>query len=136
MQMESIYEKTKSFTIIYIKYIFEILMSIISLDKPSSRLAMITFCSLFLILFPISYIPLFSVFSKLGIYDTLGYEFYSSGMTRALKSFFELEFEVSYNHNPLIIIFIIFLLIIVILDIYRLIFRNNTNSIFKNKILK
>ncbi len=133
MQTESIYEKTKSFLRIYIKYIFKSLISIINLEKPSSRLIMIVFCSLFLTIFPISYIPLFSVFSKLGLYEFLGFEFYSSGMTRALNSFFELEFEASYNYNSLIFIFISVLVIIVILDIYRLLFNNNTNYIFKNK---
>ncbi|MCH8519862.1 MAG: DUF2752 domain-containing protein [Nanoarchaeota archaeon] len=92
---------------------------------------MISLGSIVLVFVPLTHIPLFSVFSKLGIYDVLGFEFYSSGMTRALKSFFEFDFSQSLEFNFLVFVFMFFLIILICLDIFRFFFRNNTNQIFK-----
>lgn len=85
---------------------------------------------------PLNQIPLFSVYSKLGIYELLGIEFYSSGMTRALISFYQLNFAQAYMHNPLVFAFMFSLIAIFILDIYRYFWKNNTNEILnkKNKV--
>lgn len=125
MQMVNLYEK--------IKEVFLFLISVLSLDRPSSRIIMVIFCSLVLIFVPIHLIPLFSIYSKLGLYELLGFEFYSSGMTRALVSLYSLDFVSAYNHNYLVFVFIVFLIILFLLDIYRFFFRGNSNNLFNKK---
>ena len=129
--MENTLKKIKFNFITYCKLVFNFFISVLSLNKPSSRLIMIFLGVITLIFIPIQYIPLFSVFSKIGLYELLGFEFYSSGMTRALKSFFELDFSQSLEDNYLVFIFMLLIGILILLDIFRLCFRNNTNSLFK-----
>jgi hypothetical protein len=98
------------------------------LETPKSRIFTITLSSLILIILPFNklhLLPTFSVYEKVGLYDFLGFEFYSSGITRSLSSIFHLQIQDAWNYNPLGFIFIIILLYIFILDIKKIIEEKN-----------
>lgn len=130
----------------FYNFLINFIINCFALAEPKYRVILISFCMLLLSILPFDklyLLPTFSVFSKIGLYDFLGFEFYSVGMTRALSSFFHFNFLDAYNYNPLVFIFISILFIIYIKDIYLLfkyIKKSNLNEFSKKykvkKILK
>ena len=94
-----------------------------SLENEKSRLFTIFLGIIVLLLLPnyLSFLPIYSLYDLFGLYNLLGFEFYSSGMTRSLISILQLNFKQAFNYNPLGILFIFILSIIIIKDIISLI---------------
>ena len=97
------------------------LIEIISLQTPKDRLIVIFTGFLVLLITPIeklSYLPIFSLYEELGLYNYLGFEFYSAGITRSISSILHLNFDLAYTYNPLGFVFVFVLIIIVIRDLF------------------
>lgn len=102
-----------------------------ALETPKSRIFTISISSLILIILPLnklSLLPIFSVYEKMGLYNFLGFEFYSVGMTRSLSSIFHLNFLEAWQYNPLGFIFVFGLIIMVSTDSYKIYKNKETNK--------
>ena len=106
-----------------------LLIEIISLSNPKSRIFLFLFILLILILIPISILealPNLSICSHL-----LGKHCYSVGITRGVSSLLKGDFEQSLEYNLLAPLVLLTIIILIVIDLFRLkrIWKNPSNPL-------